>query len=29
MASGKAAIAQLIAQRTSGQFGAPIQFPEK
>lgn len=29
IASGKAAIHQLIAERTQGQFGAPIEFPEK
>jgi hypothetical protein len=29
MVSGKAAIAQLIAERTQGKFGAPIAFPEK
>jgi len=27
--SGKAAIHQLIAERTKGVYGAPIQFPEK
>ena len=24
-----AAIAQLIAEKTKGKFGAPIQFPDK
>lgn len=27
--SGKAAIHQLIAERTKGLYGAPIEFPEK
>ena len=27
--TGKAAIAQMIAAKTQGKFGAPIQYPEK
>ena len=29
IASGKSAIAQLIAAKTEGKFGAPIQYGEK
>lgn len=29
IANGKMAIHQLIASKTHGQFGAPIQYPEK
>jgi hypothetical protein len=29
MMSGKMAIHQLIAEKTRGLYGAPIQYPEK
>lgn len=29
MMTGKMAIHQLIAEKTQGLFGAPIQYPEK